>query len=417
MNLSIANNKENKLILLIFTILFLIIFIIEPLDQIFNGFILILTSPSILLTDYLLVGGLAATLLNVSLTVLLNLFIVKKLKLNITGPIFACLMMIAGFAFFGKNLFNAIPIYIGIYLYSKVTKIQLKDLILVFLLSSGISPSVSYILFGLNLELYYSIPLAIMVGMLIGFILPAFNAHTIKFHQGYNLYNTGFSMGIISMMMTGIMLIFFDIERQSGVNNSYHIYLLFSLIIISLVLIIASFILDPKVHIKYQLILKKTGRLITDFNQVGGFEATLLNIGIMGLLSALVVLSLNALISGPIIGAILTIMGFAAFGKHPLNSMPVVLGAILAVLITPLELKIDNVLAILFVTGLAPLSGRYGIIAGLLAGFVHLLITPLALSFQGGFDLYNNGFAAGFVAALITSLFSIIKPSTDELPL
>jgi hypothetical protein len=417
MSLSIANNKENKLILLIFTILFLIIFIIEPLDQIFNGFILILTSPSILLTDYLLVGGLAATLLNVSLTVLLNLFIVKKLKLEITGPIFACLMMIAGFAFFGKNLFNAIPIYIGIYLYSKVTKIQLKDLILVFLLSSGISPSVSYILFGLNLEFYYSIPLAILVGMLIGFILPAFNAHTIKFHQGYNLYNTGFSMGIISMMMTGIMLIFFDIERQSGVNNSYHIYLLFSLIIISLVLIIASFILDPKVHIKYQLILKKTGRLITDFNKVGGFEATLLNIGIMGLLSALVVLSLNVLISGPIIGAIITIMGFAAFGKHPLNSMPVVLGAILAVLITPLELKIDNVLAILFVTGLAPLSGRYGIIAGLLAGFVHLLITPLALSFQGGFDLYNNGFAAGFVAALITSLFSIIKPSTDELPL
>ena len=28
-------------------------------------------------------------------------------------------------------------------------------------------------------------------------------------------------------------------------------------------------------------------------------------------------------------------------------------------------------------------------------------ISPIALTFQGGFDLYNNGFAAGFVAAIL----------------
>src|SRR5690606_18755794 len=132
----------------------------------------------------------------------LNLYLIKRLNLKMTGPIFACLLTIAGFAFFGKNIFNAIPIYLGIYLYSKATKTEMKNYVLVLLLSSGISPIVSYLIFGIGLEYYQSIPLGIIVGVFVGFILPAFNAHAIKFHQGYNLYNTGFSMGVLSMMIT-----------------------------------------------------------------------------------------------------------------------------------------------------------------------------------------------------------------------
>jgi len=132
------------------------------------------------------------------------------------------------------------------------------------------------------------------------------------------------------------------------------------------------------------------------------------------LFSAVIVIVLGIQINGPVFGAILTIVGFGAFGKHLINSTPVVVGAILAVLLTPLEFTLGPILAILFVTGLAPISGRFGPIAGLIAGFMHLLITPLALQFQGGFDLYNNGFAAGFIGAIIASLFVIIKPKPGE---
>ena len=409
--------KQNWLIPTIFGILFVITFTIDSLDNILLGFVRILMSPSILVSDYLLIGGLAATLLNVSLTVILNLFLVKRIGLKMTGPILACILTIAGFAFFGKNLFNAIPMYLGIYLYSKATKTEMKNYVLVLLLSSGIAPIVSYLMFGVGLELYFGIPLGILVGMLVGFILPAFNAHAIKFHQGYNLYNTGFSMGVISMMLTAMIQVFVPIQRQSAVNNDYHMPLLLATIIVSLVLIIAAFIIDKSAHLKYPLILKKSGRLITDFVAVAGKEATMLNIGIMGLLSALLVVGLNIKINGPVMGAILTVVGFAAFGKHPFNSIPVVVGAILAVWLTPLEMGLGPILAIFFVTGLAPLSGEFGPLAGLIAGFVHLLITPLALSFQGGFDLYNNGFAAGFVAAVLSSLFMVIKPRTDEKPI
>jgi hypothetical protein len=103
-------------------------------------------------------------------------------------------------------------------------------------------------------------------------------------------------------------------------------------------------------------------------------------------------------------------MGFGAFGKHPRNALPVMLGAWLAVLVTNYTFdSVGMVIALLFVTAVSPIAGRYGPFVGILAGFLHILITPLAYAFQGGFDLYNNGFAAGFVAALLIPFLEAIK--------
>jgi hypothetical protein len=52
----------------------------------------------------------------------------------------------------------------------------------------------------------------------------------------------------------------------------------------------------------------------------------------------------------------------------------------------------------------APVAGKYGIFYGLLAGFIHLILTPHTLALQGGFDLYNNGFTAGFVAGIVVAV-------------
>lgn len=409
------NLKQNMLLPILFLVVFIITFTLEPIDQMLAGFYRILTSPSVLLSDYLLIGGLAATLFNVALTLLMNLALVYKLKLKITGPIFACLLTIAGFAFFGKNLFNALPMYFGIYLYAKATKTEYKNHILVILLSSGISPIVSFLMFGAGISFWYSVPLAIAVGIAVGFILPAFNSHALRFHQGYNLYNTGFSMGVLSMMLTGIITSFgITITRSAEVNNQYHWQLFFATLIISFGFIIFAYFINPHVHKKMSIITKKSGRLVTDFVRDAGKDATMLNIGIMGLLALGVIFLLQIQINGPIMGAILTIMGFSAFGKHVFNSVPVILGAVLAVYLTPIEMTIGAQLAILFVTGLAPIAGRFGFGAGLIAGFIHLLITSLALQFQGGFDLYNNGFAAGFVAAVLSPVFMTFQQKKEE---
>lgn len=394
------------------------IFFLAPIEETLKGFYRILTCTSILLTDYLAVGGLAATLLNAFLTLILNLFIISKLRLKINGPIFACLLTIIGFSFFGKNLYNALPLYFGVYLYTKYSKTKLQDNIVVFLLSSGISPLVSYLMFGLSLSYFISIPLAIVVGIFIGFILPIFNKHTIQFHQGYNLYNTGFSLGVISMITTGIISSFgSQINREMIINNEYNKILLISIIGLSIFFIGYALFINKRVFKKYPLLLEESGRLFSDFISTHGKDVSYLNIGILGLFTSILVIVLKIQLNGPVVGAILTVIGFGAFGKHIRNVVPVMIGALSALFITNTELNISAAMAIIFVTGLAPIAGRFGVGAGIIAGFLHFLIVSQTLDFQGGFDLYNNGFAAGFVAAITSSLFEIlsreVKINTD----
>lgn len=400
---------------ILFIAAFILAFSLEPISDILSKYRQILTSSSVLLSDYLYIGGLSATLVNVLLTTGLNLIIIKALKVKMNGAIFACILTIAGFAFFGKNLYNALPLHIGIFLYCKVSKTQCKDHILVFLLSSGISPITSFLIFGAGFKLVYGIILGVVVGIIVGFILPAFNTFSMKFHQGYNLYNTGFSMGVISMILTGVLASFgVEIYRSSELNNSYHYELFLTIILISLLFIIFAFVENRKVLQRYPSIFKSSGRLYSDFSATFGKDVTLLNIGFMGLIISCLIYIMGIQINGPVMGAVLTVIGFSAFGKHPLNTIPVILGAILAIELTPLEWTIGSSLSVIFVTGLAPIAGQFGIIAGIIAGFIHLMITPLALDFQGGFDLYNNGFAAGFVSALLAPIYSVIFKSRDD---
>lgn len=410
--------KQQYIIALLFIMSLILIMFIEPANLLLSHYWKILISPSILLTDYLAVGGLAATLFNVLTTLLFNLLLIRSLKLNFTGPILAVLMTIIGFSFFGKNVLNALPMYLGVYLYAKATKTEYKNHIIVLLLSTGISPIVSYIIFGTGLELYLGIPLAIIFGALIGFILPVFNTHALRFHQGYNLYSTGFSMGVIAMIGTAIMHGFgHEVKTNFIVTYDFHWILFFGLLILSILFILVSFIYDKKPWKNYSNLLKSPGRLVTDFYRDHGIGTTLLNIGIMGLLSLILILVMNIQISGPMTGAIFTVMGFAAFGKHPFNSIPVVIGGIIAywlfMFVDPSLVGEGTKLALFFVTGLAPIAGQYGLFPGIIAGFLHLLIVPFALSFQGGFDLYNNGFAAGFIAAITVPVFDLIKHTKE----
>ncbi len=406
--------KRNLAIMLLLVGL-LVIMIVEPLPTLLSRYRQILTSSSVLLSDYLYIGGLGATLFNVLLTILVNMLILKWMKVEVTGPIFACLLTIAGFAFFGKNLYNALPLYLGVYLYCKATRADCKDHILVFLLSSGISPVISFMAFGAGFPIYIGLPIGIMIGIAIGFILPAFNIDSMKFHQGYNLYNTGFSMGVISMILTGILTSFgLTITRGENLSHDYHEILLIAILVISVLAIAVAFVMNKHVLKKYPKLLNDSGRLLSDFTGKYGLDVGFLNVGVMGLISALIIYVAKIEINGPVMGAVLTILGFSVFGKHPLNALPVIVGAILAIELTPLDWTIGSTLSVLFVTGLAPLAGQFGIIAGLIAGFLHVLITPLALNFQGGFDLYNNGFAAGFVAALLSPIYGVLFKSRDN---
>lgn len=74
------------------------------------------------------------------------------------------------------------------------------------------------------------------------------------------------------------------------------------------------------------------------------------------------------------------------------------LGAVLSV--WPVDSP-GAVLAALFGATLAPVAGGFGSLAGVAAGFLHLVVVMSVGSVHGGLNLYNNGFSGGLVAMML----------------
>ena len=101
-----------------------------------------------------------------------------------------------------------------------------------------------------------------------------------------------------------------------------------------------------------------SGQSPTDFISLFGYGPTLANIGLTGAIGTAYVLLVNSDLNGPVIGAIFSIVGFAAFGKHPKNIVPIMLGVFLGSLAKPWNASDPSiVLAALFGTTLALIVG------------------------------------------------------------
>lgn len=392
-------------------IMIILAFIFNTPKEIFAGYKNILLSSSILTTDYIAIGTLGGALVNAASILILNLVILRLLNLRMSGLIYAALYMILGFSFFGKNILNSLPIYIGIYLYAFINKIPVKNLVISLLFSSGISPLVSYLIFGFELAYYISIPLGIGAGIVAGLMVPAISSHTIKFHQGYNLFNVGFSLGIISLAFNGVLRAFnLKASEISILSNDHNLFLYLFVAILALVLLIAGIILNPKSFKMIPDLYKRSGRLVSDYIRDYGVSIVMINQASLLTFEIIICLIFKIELNGAIFGTILAVSGFAGAGLHLKNTSFVMLGAILMCLVTKTNITSTSIIiGILFSAGVAPIAGRYGIVAGIIAGMLHIAILPLCRSFQGGYDLYNNGFCAGFVACILIAIIEAFK--------
>jgi hypothetical protein len=375
-----------------------------PFMPLLNGLMAIYLHPSLLISDYLAIGGLHASMVNAWILVWVSILVLHRMKVKFSGVALAGVVTIVGFAFFGKNLLNITPVWFGFYLYTIMKRTSLNQYTGTFLFATGIAPVTSFMIFGIDgLALVYAIPLGIVSGILAGWLTPMVVSVVGKFHQGYNLYNTGFGLGFIAMLFTAFLRAF-DVEVgvELTVTYDFHTFFFIFILTTSLLLIGAAFVIHRQAYRPWLRLLQSPGMLPSDFYKDFGLAATLLNIGSIGLLSLFFVLSLNFQISGPMVAGIFTFMGFGAYGKHMRNALPVMTGLILASMLPGFSLtNLGPSIAVFFVTALAPVGGKFGLFYGLLAGFIHMIIAPQGLALQGGFDLYNNGFTAGLVAGLV----------------
>lgn len=410
---SIDIGKERVLTILSLFPLCLIIlaFIFDNPKNIYKGLYRIVVSPDILLTDYISVGGIGATFINAGVLTLVNIFIIWKLKLKVNGALIASVFTIMGFSFIGKNLFNVWPIYLGGYLYVKYQQINFKNIVVIMMFSTALAPVVSEISFGLHVSIKLGLPIGILFGILIGFVITPLSSHLIKVHDGYNLYNIGFTAGLIGSIITSVLRGFGLIIKSTEIlSTEYDSFLKLLLISCFILLIFLGYYINGKSFKGYKNVLHYSGKTVTDFTQLCGYGITFINMGIMGLIGIAYVVISKGIVNGPITAGILTMVGFAAFGKHPRNAIPILIGVFIAA-----NIKIWNpcstvvIIGALFGTTLAPVAGAYGPLAGILAGFLHLSVVMNIGVVHGGLNLYNNGFSGGVVAAIVVPLIEAFK--------
>ena len=405
--------KYFTMILLSLGILFSSLLFNHP-DEIITGLMKIIVAPSILVTDYMVVGNIGASFFNCGLLMIIAIIIARKNDVNMNGPVMAAVFTIGGFALFGKNLYNIWPIMIGVLLHARFQKEKFSKFILIAFFGTALGPMISQISFGFGLPVVYSLPLGIGIGLLAGFCLPPLANHFVRFHQGFNLYNIGFTAGITGMIFMALFRSF-NFENPSthiaaeGLNRPLVVYLM---ILFSCMLII-GLLLSRRVLPGLLHIWRQSGRLVSDFVSSDGFGPTIMNMALLGFLSTFYVLLVGGQLNGPIIGGIFTIVGFGAFGKHVKNIVPVMAGIYLATFFQVWSPSSTGaLLAALFGTTLAPIAGTYGPLYGLIAGFVHMAMVMNVGYLHGGMNLYNNGFSGGFVAAVLVPIFDSLKKTS-----
>lgn len=391
-------------------------FFFNDVGDLGQGMMDLLFSKSILLSDYLAVGNVGAAFINAGLLFLVFTFIAQRSKALMNGPLVASLFTVAGFALFGKNILNVWPIVLGVYAHSRIQEDHFAKYIIIAYFGTALSPLVSLISFGLDIPSPWSIVLGNVVGLIIGLILPPMASSFVRFHQGFNLYNIGFTSGVIGMLVMSVITltgheVVLPMDVYQGTDRGLIIYL-FLFFVSMLVLFFVYAKKEPRL---YKSILRQSGRLVTDFITLSGFGIALFNMGLMGLLSLAYVLLVGGHFSGPVIGGMLTVVGFASFGKHPKNTIPVILGVVLSTLVFSGDLSSTGaILTAFFGTTLAPIAGFYGPLAGLLAGFFHMALVSNLAILHGGVNLYNNGFSGGFVAASLIPIFESYKKEKNN---
>ncbi len=388
----------------------------DPSFRIFQGLGNILVEPDYLISDYFQVGGMGASFLNSGVLTLLFTAILVHHKIPVRGISIASIFTVAGFSLFGKNLLNVWFILAGVWLYARVQREPFLKFIYIAFFGTALSPLVSQLMFGLHLPAPFRIVAGAVAGLSAGFVLPSLAAAFLSVHKGYNLYNVGFTAGMVGTLYVSLFRSHgFVAEVRvlwTNGNNGFVVPLLAGMF---LTMILCGFWLNEKSFRGVSSIWAHPGRLLTDFVDIFDFPPVLVNMGANGFVAMTYLLLIGGDFNGPTIGGIFTIVGFSAMGKTPRNILPILIGVMLGSLTKSWSLADPPIqLAALFGTTLAPIAGEFGWKAGILAGYVHSSVVLYVGVLHAGFNLYNNGFAGGLVAAALVPFIEAFRGREKE---
>ncbi|MCL2588542.1 MAG: DUF1576 domain-containing protein [Oscillospiraceae bacterium] len=400
----------------LYAILVLAAFILDSPQNIWEGLLRILTSRSLLVTDYAELGGMGAMLISSVLVASFSLATMIAGGVKPSGGVIMGIWLILGFGFFGKNLLNTIPLVAGVWLFARVKRMPFRDVAVTTTLCATVAPIVSEIAYLTPFAQPAGAIMGTFVGLFVGFIFAPLASAMGKVHGGYLLYNAGFVGGLVATFAVSILRSGgFEIVTMNLWATGYNLPLGVLMYIISAALILLGLVTGgSEKWQKLRKMQKHSGRLVTDYFALYG-NAMYLNMGILAAIGTTVTLAIGGAINGATMGGIFTIAGFGAFGKNVRNVLPIMIGCILGAYFDVVDLTApSNMLAILFGTGIAPMAGQFGVFWGIVAGFVHVNLVGFVGLLNGGLNLYNNGFAGGFVVLFMIPIIGALSRKRAE---
>ena len=407
-----------KLLFAFFTGAFLIAAVCMPdRNAMFSGLWNILSQPSKISANYFDIGGYSATFLNMGLVGLacLLLFLVFRGTPNNVSTLGFLLTL--GFCSWGINILNMWPSIFGVMIYGLVKKEKQGSLVNAMLFSTGIAPLITDLLIrypnaevvGFNLP---GLGLALAVGFVIGFFLPAGLAHSPKVHKGFDLYSAALPIGMTAFLLKGILFETMGVALPSAISDmkvtSQMTVNIFCGVVFGLCVVFAL-ILGCKPRDYWKLL--RNPELVSNFSSTYGNATFLMNLGVFGLFILGYYNLIGAPFNGIVFGIIFCMVCTCNSGSHPLNVLPIMLGyaaaSYLCGWISPAGEEFKYVLnaqaicvGLCYANGLSPISQKYGWRYGFVAAILHYLLVTSVPGMHGGYCLYNGGFTAALICIL-----------------
>lgn len=418
--------------------------------QVFHDWFLIMISPCPLVTDYLAIGGLASAMLNAGACGMACFIFMVLLKGDSHPNTLAGYFLVVAHCFYGLNFLNMWPCFLAPFIYLYRKKLNFNDNLHICMFATSFGPFISEFLFrytqgdsfvpGQANLTQSGVALAVLFSMMLGYVIPAILPGAKAWHKGYNLYNGGLAFGLFGFFIYNLMYKTMGIipPKVLPVDNTIyanfsHSYLLYGnafFILIFSICIFTGYLLNGKSFNGFKYLIKDTG-YSSNFAAKYGMPLCLINIGCHGFIFLLYVnIAVNftsgAGFTGPTIGVVLAALTFTAMGQHPANVWPILAGYQILYFFTmflcfangrELTWSISTqsyINGAAFATGLCPIVGRYGIRAGIIAGFMCASMCTATSALHGGFVLYNGGFTAGITAMLLLPFLEHYAPEARE---
>ncbi len=386
-----------------------------------TGLWAIVSNPVKISTNCFDLGGYAATFLNMGLVgfAFLGLFLLLKATANNVSTL--AFLLTVGFSSWGITVLNIWPTILGVVVYCLVKKEKLSANVNAMMFSTGIAPLISDLLVrypnaetvGFNLA---GIVVTLLVGIAIGFVLPAGLTHAPQVHKGFDLYSAAVPVCFIAFFLNAMLYKTIGIalpaapgadtlavENQLAVN-------VFCILVFGACIAVALLLgCKPKDYLK----LLKSENHVTNISGTLGKEVFLMNAGVFGLFLLAYYNAIGATFNSVTFGLVFCMVCTCNSGSHPGNVWPIMLGYVvgstvfgwLSALAGGSYAMAINAQAIAiglcFANGLSPIVSKYGWFWGMVSAVLHFVLVTSVPNMHGGYCLYNGGFTAAVICVLM----------------